>query len=387
MRPEDAVNIEDLHRVAKRRMPKVAFDYFEGGVEDEHGLAHNEQVFQRHQLLPRYLVDVSQIDQTATLFGRTYSSPFGIAPTGVGGLLRPGADLMLAQAASSSNIPYTLSGLSTTRLEDVARVAPEHAWYQLYGAQDRRISEDQIRRASDAGMHALMFTIDVPVISKRERELRNRFGQPRLPLRLYLEALRHPAWLFDYLRHGMPVFENWAPYSQGGSSAKAVLQSVGAQFPVADHTWRDVESFRRIWQRPLILKGILHPDDAVRAAELGVDGILVSNHGARQLDTAPSPLEMLPAIKAAVGDRIAILIDSGFRRGSDIVVARALGAQFVFLGRAALYGVAAFGLQGAKRAISILQQEIEITLKQIGCPSLEVLGQQFLLEEERKSAN
>ncbi|MCH7478648.1 MAG: alpha-hydroxy-acid oxidizing protein, partial [SAR324 cluster bacterium] len=301
MKPEQAINIEDLHRAAKRRMPRVAFDYFEGGAEDEHGLARNERAFRRHRLLPRYLVDVSQIDQRATLFGRTYSSPFGIAPTGIGGLLRPGADLMLAEAAAAADIPYTLSGLSTTRLEDVAQVAPQHAWYQLYGARERRISEDQIRRADDAGMHALMFTVDVPVVSKRERELRNRFGQPRLPLHLYLEALRHPGWLFDYFRHGMPVFENWAPYSEGGSSAKAVLASVGAQFPVADQTWRDVENFRRIWPRPFILKGILHPDDAVRAAELGVDGILVSNHGARQLDTAPSPLEMLPAIKAAVG--------------------------------------------------------------------------------------
>ena len=200
---------------------------------------------------------------------------------------------------------------------------------------------------------------------------------------MYLEALRHPAWLFDYFRHGMPVFENWAPYSENGPSAKAVLASVGAQFPTADHTWRDVENFRRLWPRPFILKGILHPDDAVRAAELGVDGIVVSNHGARQLDTAPSSLEMLPAIKAAVGDRIAILLDSGFRRGSDIVIALALGANFVFLGRAALYGVAAFGLPGARRGIAIIQQEIEITLKQIGCPSLEVLGPDFLRDGDR----
>ncbi|MCZ6627211.1 MAG: alpha-hydroxy acid oxidase [SAR324 cluster bacterium] len=383
MKPEEAINIEDLHQAARRRMPKVAFDYFEGGAEDERGLARNEQAFRHHRLLPRYLVDVSQIDQRATLFGRTYSSPFGISPTGIGGLLRPGADLMLAEAAAAADIPYTLSSLSTTRLEDVARVAPQHAWYQLYGARERRISEDQIRRANDAGMHALMFTVDVPVFSKRERELRNRFGQPRLPLRLYLEALRHPAWLFDYFRHGMPVFENWAPYSENGSSAKSVLQSVAEQFPVADHTWRDVENFRRIWSRPFILKGILHPDDAVRAAELGVDGILVSNHGARQLDAAPSPLEMLPAIKAAVGDRVSILVDSGFRRGSDIVIALALGAKFVFLGRAALYGVAAFGLPGAKHAIAIMQQEIEITLKQIGCPSLELLGPHFLLDGGR----
>lgn len=375
------LNIEDLHRVARRRMPRVAFDYFEGGAEDEHGLARNEAAFQRHPLLPRYLVDVSAVDQTTTLFGRTWASPFGLAPTGLGGLLRPGADRMLAEAAAAANIPYTLSGLSTTRLEEVARVAPQHAWFQLYGARDRALSIDMIRRAADAGMGALMFTVDVPVVSKRERELRNRFGQPRLPLRLYLEALRHPAWLLAYFRHGMPVFENWAPYSRGGRSAQAVIQAVRAQFPVDDHTWRDVEAFRKLWPRTLIVKGLLHPEDAVRAAELGADGVVVSNHGARQLDLAPTPLEALPAIRAAVGDRLPVMLDGGVRRGAHVVIARALGARFVFVGRAGVYGVAAFGRPGAARAIQILQQEIEITLKQIGCPRAEELGPQFLFRQ------
>ncbi|MEE8395528.1 MAG: alpha-hydroxy acid oxidase [bacterium] len=380
MKPDRALNIEDLHRAAKRRLPRVAFDYIEGGVEDERGLARNERAFHHHRLLPRYLVDVAEIDQRATLFGRTYASPFGIAPTGLGGLLRPGADLMVAQAAAAADIPYTLSGLSNTRLEDVARVAPNHAFYQLYGARERRISEDQIRRATDAGMNALMLTVDVPVGSNRERELRNRFGQPRMPARLYLEALRHPAWLLDYLRHGMPVFQNWAPYSRHGPSAKGVLKTVSEQFPVPDQTWRDAEKFRALWKGPFVLKGILHPDDAVRAIELGADGIVLSNHGGRQLDSAPSPLEMLPSIKAAVGDRIAILMDSGFRRGSDIAIALALGVKFVFLGRATVYGVAAFGLAGAQRAIAIMRTELEITLRQIGCPSIEVLGPHFLVD-------
>lgn len=383
MKPADAINIEDLHRIAKRRTPKVAFDYFEGGAEDEHGLARNEAEFRRHRLVPRYLVDVSQVDQRTTLFGRSYASPFGLSPTGVNSLLRPGAERMLADAAAAANIPYVLSGLGTARLEDIAQAAPQHAWFQLYAAKDRAISEDQIRRAADAGMNALMYTVDVPVLSKRERDLRNGFGRPRLPLRAYLEALRHPAWLFDYFCHGggLPFFATWAPYCKGGGSAQAVLQAVGELWPAPDHTWRDVESFRRLWSRPFILKGILHPDDAVRAAELGVDGVLVSNHGARQLDAAPVPLEMLPAIRAAVGDRLAILIDSGFRRGSHIVIARALGAQMVFLGRPVLYGMAAFGRAGAARAIEILRQEVEITLKQIGCPSLEVLGPHFLRGE------
>jgi isopentenyl diphosphate isomerase/L-lactate dehydrogenase-like FMN-dependent dehydrogenase len=381
MKPADAINIEDLHRIARRRTPKVAFDYFEGGAEDERGLARNEDAFRHWRLLPRYLVDVSQIDQSTTLFGRRYDSPFGISPTGVNSLLRHGGERMLAEAAAAANIPYTLSGLGTARLEDIAQAAPQHAWFQLYGARERRISEDQIRRAADAGMNALMFTVDVPVLSKRERDLRNGFGRPRLPLRVYLEALRHPAWLYDYFRRGgMPYFETWADYGAGGKSAKAVLATVGANFPAPDQTWRDAEAFRRLWKGPFILKGILHPDDAVRAAELGADGVVVSNHGARQLDLAPTALEMLPLIKAAVGERLALLIDSGFRRGSHIVMARALGAQMVFLGRPVLYGMAAFGRPGAARAIEILRHEVEVTLKQIGCPSLELLGPQFLRE-------
>ncbi len=378
MKISQALNIEDLHRAAKRRVPRIAFDYFEGGVEDERGLARNEAAFRRYRLVPRYLVDVSTVDQTTQLFGRTYASPFGIGPTALGGLLRPGADLMLAQAAAAANVPYVISGLSTTPLEAAAKAAPEHAWYQLYGARERRISEDMLRRASDAGMPALVFTVDVPVAPQREREIRNRFGQSPMPLWAYFEALRHPAWLAGYLRHGRPVFENWVPYAGGKRSATAVMQLLRAQFPVADHTWRDVEAFRRIWPRKLVIKGILHPDDARRAAELGVDGVLVSNHGARQLDTAPTPLEVLPAIRAAVGERVTVMMDGGVRRGSDIVIAWALGARFVFVGRAAVYGVGAFGLPGAKLALSILQNEIEITLKQIGCTSLARLGGEFL---------
>ena len=380
MKIDHIINIEDLHQAARRRMPKVAFDYFEGGAEDEVGLARNLLAYKAHKLVPRYLVDVSRIDQSTTIFGRTYASPFGIAPTGVGGLLRPGADLMVAQAAAEANIPYTLSGLSTTRLEEVAQAAPEHAWFQLYGTKERSFSEDMIRRADAAGYQTMMFTVDVPVVSKREREMHNRFGQPRLPLRLYLEALRHPAWMWEYLRNGLPYFANWAPYGEKGASAKQLIQFIGSQFPVSDHTWRDLENFRRIWPHTLVIKGVMHPDDARRAADLGVEGVVVSNHGARQLDSAPSALEVLPAIRAAVGDRMTVMMDGGARRGADIVIAKALGADFIFAGRPTIYGVAAYGLPGARKAIEILRNEIEITLTQIGCPNINRLGPEFLLQ-------
>ena len=266
-------------------------------------------------------------------------------------------------------------------LEEAAKVAPQHAWFQLYGARDRRISEDMIRRANDAGINGLVFTVDVPVGTKREREIRSRLFEPRMPLRNYVEALRHPAWVIDFLRHGRPTFANWSPYFDAGTSPSELFQLVRTQFPVDNQTWRDFETFRRLWPRPLVIKGILHADDAVQAADLGVDGVVISNHGGRQLDRAPTPLEVLPAIRAAVGDRVAVMLDGGVRRGSDIVIAWALGARFIWIGRATIYGVAAFGLPGARRAISILREEIDLTLKQIGCTSLDQLGPQFLLRD------
>ena len=382
MRIADAVNIDDLRRLARRRLPRVVFDFIEGGVEDEHGLEVNETSFARRRLVPRYLVDISRRDQSAALFGHTYASPFGIAPTGLAALFRADADLILARAAAAANIPFIMSGASTASIEEAAQAAPAHAWYQLYAARDKKISEDMIRRARDAGLDTLVLTVDVPVSSKRERNVRNGF---ELPLKLRwsksLEALMHPLWIAGYLRHGMPRFHNWAPYAEPGASAKAIAAFVARQIPCSV-TWRDLENFRRLWPRHLVVKGILHPDDAVRAAQAGVDGIMVSNHGGRQLDQAPAPLDMLPAICAAVGDKITVMLDSGVRRGADVLTALCLGARFVFVGRATLYGAAAGGLGGAQKAIEILRKEIDLVMGQIGCPRLDGLGPGFLLQPD-----
>jgi (S)-mandelate dehydrogenase len=382
MRADQAINIGDLRRLAKRRLPRIAFDFIEGGLEDEHGLARNESAFLKHRLVPRYLVDVSRRDQSAKLFGRSYDSPFGIAPTGLAALFRPGADLMLAEAAALANIPFIMSGAGTASIEAAARIAPDHTWYQLYGARDPKVSEDLIRRSRDAGLGALVLTVDVPVNSKRERNIRNGFIRPyKLRPSILLEALTHPAWIVDYLRAGgKPVFANWAPYAGEGASVEAVADFLALQTP-STQTWRDLETYRRLWPRSLIVKGIMHPDDARRAAEIGADGIIVSNHGGRQLDRAPSPIEVFPAIKAAVGDRLTLMLDSGVRRGADIVIAWCLGAQYVFVGRATLYGAAAGGLPGARRAIAILRTEIDLVLAQLGCPSLAELGPQFLASD------
>jgi L-lactate dehydrogenase (cytochrome)/(S)-mandelate dehydrogenase len=375
-----AINIDDLRKLAKRRLPKIAFDFIEGGLEDEDGLERNEAAFRRYCLVPRYGVDVATRDQTTTLFGKSYSSPVGIAPTGLAALFRRGGDLMLAEAAKAANVPFIMSGSSTALIEDLGRMAPEHGWYQLYIANDRKISEDMVRRARDAGLSTLVLTVDVPVNSKRERNQRNGFVRPlRLSLRTRLEACLHPRWMIEYFRHGgLPVFSNWQAYAPAGSRVKQVADFVSAQTPVPV-LWKDVETLRRLWPGTFVVKGVMHPEDAVRLAAIGVDGIMVSNHGARQLDRAPAPIEVLPAIHAAVGDKTTLMYDSGIRRGSDVVTALCLGAKFVFVGRPALYGVTAGGQAGAAHALSILRNEIDLVMGQMGAPDIKSLGPQFLL--------
>jgi L-lactate dehydrogenase (cytochrome)/(S)-mandelate dehydrogenase len=314
------------------------------------------------------------------LLGRTYASPIGISPTGVAGIFRRDAELMLAEAAAAANVPFVMSGASMVSIERVARINPADTWFQLYAANDPKISDDFLRRARDAGFGTLMLTVDTPVLPKRERDARNGF---RLPPKLspldLLEALSHPAWVMDYFRRGgMPVMETWAPYAAPGADAAEVARFFRTQSP-SIQTWRDLERFRRVWPGKLVVKGIMRPSDAVRCVEHGIDGIVISNHGGKALDRAPASIEILPAIKAAVGGRLAVMLDSGVRRGSDVIVARCLGADFVFVGRATLYGVAAAGRAGATRALDILRDEIDINLGLIGCPRFAELGPDFLL--------
>jgi (S)-mandelate dehydrogenase len=394
MNINDAINIEDLHRMAKRKLPKIIFDFIEGGLEDERGLERNRNAFQKHLLLPRYLVDVSRRDQSATVFGHSYASPFGISPTGGAGLYRRDGDLLLAEAAAEANIPFIMSGGSNASMEEAMRIAPNNTWFQLYAAKDHDLTDALIGRARDSGAGALVLTVDVPVHPKRERNWRNGFATVRnggvmealkLKPSILLEAMTHPGWVFDYVKNGgAPTLGNWAPHVVNGNGAgKSEAIRLGrSQTPAAAQTWRDLERYRRLFPRSLIVKGILSPADAIRAAEIGVDGIIVSNHGGRQLDQAPASLDALPAIKAAVGDKLTIMLDSGVRRGADILIAFCLGAQFVFFGRPTLYGAVVGGLPGVKRAIDIFREEIDLVMGQIGCPNLAELGPDFLWRED-----
>ncbi|HEY6982228.1 alpha-hydroxy acid oxidase [Reyranella sp.] len=381
---DGVVNIEDLRKLAKKRLPKIAYDFIEGGTDDEVGLVTNEQAFRKARIVPRYLVDVSVRDQSTSLFGRTYSSPIGIAPTGLAGLFRRGADLMLAEAAREANVPFIMSGSSTASIEDLGKMAPDHGWYQLYSAKDQSVSEDMIRRSADAGLKTLVFTVDVPEGSNRERNTRNGWGRPlKLTWKTKFEALRHPAWMVEWLQHGTPMFDNWARYAGSDASAEVVADFVAHQNR-APMSWRHVERYRELWKGNFVLKGIMHPDDAVRAHSLGVDGIMVSNHGARQLDIAPSPLEVLPAIRDAVGDRMTLMFDGGIRRGMDAIVALCLGARFCFVGRPTLYGVTAGGTAGAAKALQIFRREIDITMAQIGATRIADLGPQFMMWKDEE---
>lgn len=380
MNIDTAVNLDDLRQLAKRKLPKIAFDFIDGGTDDERGLARNREAFQRYKLIPRYLVDVSHRNQSVKLLGRTYASPFGISPTGMGGLFRANADLMLAEAAAAANIPYLMSSASNGSIEAAMEVAPHNTWFQLYCTQDERINEDMVRRARDLGVETLVITVDVPVAANRERDRRNGFSRPlKLSARTVLDGLGHPAWLVRYLMNGgIPVLGNWAPYAPKGASAGQVADLYGSLTPTPTVTWKTVERMRAAWQGNLALKGILHPDDALQAVNLGVNAIIVSNHGGRQLDAAPAPLEMLPVIRAAVGDRLELILDSGVRRGSDIIIGMCLGARFTIFGRPTLYGAAAAGRKGIQKAIDIVRKEIDKVMAQIGCTELASLQPGYL---------
>ena len=380
MNLDKAINIADFRRLAQRRLPRMAFDFIEGGCDDERGLRANEAAFEAYALLPRYLVDVSKIELATTLIGQRFAAPIGIAPTGAAGLFRPDCDRELARAGAAANVPFILSANSNGSLEDAAAVAPEHTWFQLYGLKDATINADKVRRAADAGLKALVLSVDVPGFSNRERNRRSGFALSwRVTPSMIIQAALHPAWTLEYFRHGgLPPLKNYSPYAPEGADATAVGALYAKVFPAPALTWSFLDEVRRLWPRKLFVKGVLHPDDAARAVAAGADGIMVSNHGARQLDRAPAPIDVLPAIRQAVGDHVEVTLDGGVRRGSDIVTALCLGADAVFIGRPALYGATVAGAAGVRRVLDILTAELSMVLGQIGCPDVNNLGPQYV---------
>jgi L-lactate dehydrogenase (cytochrome)/(S)-mandelate dehydrogenase len=378
MKLAGAQNVHDLRKLAKRRVPEIMFDYLEGGCDDERGLAYNREALQRYRLVPRYCRDVSQRDLSLELFGKTYAAPFGIAPTGQVGLYATKGELLFAEAAKRAGVPYVMSAVSSTRLEEVVARAPENVWLQLYSMADWSIVEDLARRAKAAGVRTIVLTVDFPTAANREGVRRNGF-LGKMPLRIKLEALKHPGWLWEWFTTGGSKLANYVDYvtSDHPMAAFALIA------PVSNVTWEHVSRFREMWQGQLVVKGLLHPLDAVEAVKRGADGVYVSNHGGRQLDLAPSPFEMLPLVRKAIGDAPKILVDSGVRRGSDVIVARCLGADLALMGRAPNYGAAAGGLKGVELTLDIVRRETDMIFGQLGCQSLKDLGPQLLFDSAR----
>ena len=374
-----ALNIADLREVARRSVPGFAFEYVEGGAEDEATLGRNREVFATLRFLPPTLIDTEGRSLATELLGAPCSAPLAIAPTGLNGMLHPDGDIALARAAAAAGIPYTLSTVSTTLLEDVARQAGGRLWMQLYVMRNRAIAENIMHRAAASGYEALLFTSDANVFGSREWDKRNYRspGHPRL--RAAIDTLRHPRWLTQVLlRRGIPRFRNIETFLPPGAASAVGGSTIIPQMFAPTITWDDIAWIRDHWPRKLLIKGVLSVADARRAAQLGCDGVVLTNHGGRQLDYCVAPVEMLPEIAAEVGGRMTVLIDSGFRRGTDVAKALALGADAVMIGRATLYGLAAAGEPGVRRAIEMLTVELDRVLGQLGCRSVSDLGPHLL---------
>lgn len=370
-----AITIEELRRIALRRLPMFAAEFVEGGGEGELTLAWNRDVFKSLRFQPRTLVDTTARHIRTTLFGREMASPLIIAPTGHANMFRRDGDLALARGAAAEGIPFTLSTMSNTRLERLPKEAGGRLWMQLYVLGEPRLREDVIRRADESGYEALVFTTDVNVYGLREWDRRQFRAPSKLTWRGLADVAMHPRWVFDVLvPHGMPSLVNVSDhFPPGARSSSAAFAHVRKIFQ-PNITWDTVKELRERWPRKLLVKGLLSLADARRAADAGCDGVILSNHGGRHADSLISPMEVLPEVAAELGDRLTIVVDSGFRRGSDVVKALALGAHAVMIGRATLYGLAAGGEAGVRHAIGVLNDEIDRVLGQIGCNSLADLG-------------
>lgn len=366
------VTIDDLRKRARRRLPRAVFDFVDGGAEDEQSLRANREAFSRVTFRPRVLVDVSQRDTRTTVLGQALSAPLILGPTGLAGLLWPRAEIIAAGAAAQKGLGFVLSTHSVWSIEEVAQAVPGPKWFQLYVVRDREVTRAMIERARAAGYTALCLTVDVPVIGQRERDVRNGFTiPPRVTVQNVLDTLQKVGWILQTLRAPRVTFKNFIGTPGAPSKSDAISLGAWAQRlhdPAV--TWKDLEWFRSLWPGPMVLKGVMSAEDARRAAEAGVEGIVVSNHGGRQLEGLPSTLEVLPEIADAAGDKLEIIFDGGIRRGGDIIKALALGADACLIGRAFLYGLGAGGEAGVNRALDILLAEMDRTLALLGRPTI-----------------
>ena len=376
-----ALNIEDLRRMAKRRLTKAIFNFIDRGSEDDIALRHNREALERIKLLPRVLNDTSGRDPAITLFGKPQKLPLIIGPTGPAGYAWYRGETALARAAAKAGVPFAIASTSNTAMEDILANGGGTQWYQLYVWRDMEASMVAVERARDAGFEALILTVDSTVPYNREFDIRNGVTFPvRITPRNAIDAMLHPRWTVNTLgryvlaERRMPRYVNIKiPETLSPKEVRGFL------FKNDTLDWDFLRRVRDMWPRTLIVKGILHPDDAVMAADCGADGVIISNHGGIANDSAPAPIDVLPAVVAAVGGRATVIVDSGFRRGSDVLKGMALGADAVIVGRATLYGVAAAGEAGATRALEILETEIRRTMGVMGVTDIASLGREHVI--------
>lgn len=374
-----AQNIDELRGMAAQRLPNFCMEYLEGGSDDEYTLQRNRSAYDEIVFRPRTLVDISQRDLATDLYGESISMPLMIAPTGFNGLLTHEGDRVLAEAAARAGVPFCQSMVSTVSLERIAATGVRH-WMQLYLFKNRDNLKGIIERAEAAGCEALVLTTDTSVFGNREWDRRNYRAPMQLDLRNTLHVASRLRWIFDVLvPHGIPRFCNLGDFLPPEKASARNAATFLTQEMDPSLNWEDVSWLRDLWPRKLLLKGVLCAEDAREAQKRGVDGLVISNHGGRQLDTCPSPIDVLPEIRQAVGPDFLLIVDSGLRRGSDFIKARCLGADLAMSGRATLYGLAAGGAAGADRALTILRSEMDRSLGLLGCTRIEQLNADYLM--------
>jgi L-lactate dehydrogenase (cytochrome) len=374
-----AVNVADLRSMAKRRLPGGVFDYIDGGAEDELTLASNVAAYRQVTFRPRVLRDVAEVDITSSLLGKPLALPLVLAPTGFTRIADPAGELAVVRAAARAGVPYTLSTLGTRSIEEVAAVGTGRLWFQLYVWRDRGLVAELVQRAAKSGYEALCLTVDTAVFGRRERDVRRGFTlPPKLGPWTILDGALHPGWTWNFLKSEPIMFANVTGRMVGdGADAVSLGDYVKRQFDPT-LSWKDLEWLRGQWSGPIVVKGIQTVADARIAADAGVEAVAISNHGGRQLDSAPAALALLPAIAEAIGHRTEIICDGGVRRGSDIVKALALGANAVMAGRAYLYGLGAAGEPGVDHVLRMFSSDMRRTMALIGCTTIKEINRDFV---------
>jgi isopentenyl diphosphate isomerase/L-lactate dehydrogenase-like FMN-dependent dehydrogenase len=373
-------NIEDLRLKAKKRLPSGVFKFVDGGAEDEIAVQNNRDAYTSLKIKNRVLVDVSKRSTKTSIFGKEIAMPYGISPTGTVGLMNYGGEVGVAKAAAKMGVPCTVATNAQTPMEEIWEEAGGNLWFQLYMWSDHDLSMEFVKKVQGIGFETLIVTVDGPVGPNREYNKRNGYSMPvNFSPRLISQLLAKPAWLLrvlaqTYLRRGAPTVVNLPPELRSKITAKVVKHTLTKSDM---QSWDDLRRIRDIWKGNLIIKGLQSAEDAVIAANEGCEGVILSNHGGRYVDCAPAPLQVLPEVRAAVGDRIKVIIDSGARRGSDIVKAIALGADMVMSGRPTLWGAAAAGTEGSYRALEIFMEETDRIMAQLGINSVDEIGPQI----------